>query len=193
MGLSVAAYARQLHQLLPPGAAWQTEPGSRLKALLLGIAEELARVDGRAMALIDESDPRTTLELLVEWERVLGLPDPCVPGEQSIAQRRIAAAARFTALGGQRAAYYIAVALALGYDITVSEFTPHDVDDDVEVPLVGEAWAYVWQVNAPTNSVGELTVEDTVEDPLAWWGNAALECVVSRLKPAHTHVIFAYA
>jgi len=191
--LSADSYARQLKQLLPMGAAWNLDAGSRLSALLRGLAEEFARVDGRAAALIEEADARTTFELLTDWERVLGLPDPCVIGEQSFAQRRAAVVARLVGLGGQTPAYFIGVAAALGYTITVTEFSPHDVDDDVEAPLYGDDWAYAWQVNAPLNTVRELTVNDPVSDGLAIWGNEALECVLNRLAPAHTLLVFEFA
>lgn len=192
MGLSAEVYARQLQQLLPQGAAWDVQPGSRMAQLLLGIGEELARIDARAGSLVDEWDPRTTYELLVEWERMLGLPDPCVTGEQTIAQRRAAVIAKYTSLGGQTPAYYIALAAALGYSVTITEFTPYDIGDDVDAPIEGDAWAYAWQVNAALNTVGEQTVDDGADEPLAWWGNEALECVLDRLKPAHTYLLFAY-
>lgn len=193
MGLSADAYARQLQQQLPPGAAWQAERGTKLAALLLGFADELARVDDRGRVLLDERDPRTALEQLAEWERMLGLPDTCVPGEQSVAQRRAAVVARYTSLGGQTPAYFIGVALALGFTVTITEHAAHDVDDDVETPLNGDGWAHTWQANAPLNTMAEFDVESVVEDALAWWGNAALECVLTRLKPAQTHLLFVYS
>ena len=79
------------------------------------------------------------------------------------------------------------------YAITITEFQIHTVEDDVEHPLYDIAWAFVWQVNAVLNTITEITVEDSVEDPLASWGNALLECVINRLKPAHTDVLFSYS
>jgi uncharacterized protein YmfQ (DUF2313 family) len=191
--LGVDAYARHLKQLLPPGVAWNLEPDSNLSKLLTGIADECARIDGRGAALIDETDPRTTFELLTDWERVLGLPNPCVTTEQTVAQRRAAVLAQVQSLGGATPAYSIVIAAALGYTITVTEFSPFDVDDDVDTPLYSDDWAFAWQVNGPLNTIGELGVDDDVDEPLAWWGNAALECVMVRLKPAHTLVMFSYS
>jgi uncharacterized protein YmfQ (DUF2313 family) len=190
--LSAEAYARQLKQLLPLGQAWNLEPTSNLSKLLTGVADECARIDGRGVTLFAEADPRTAFELLTDWERVLGLPNPCVTTEQSLAQRRAAVLAQLISLGGQTPAYFIEIAAALGYAVTIAEFTPHDVNDDVGQPIDGDAWAYAWQVNAPLNTIGELSVDDPVSEPIAWWGNVALECVLTRLKPAHTFVIFAY-
>ena len=60
--MSAAAYADQLKQLLPRGRLWLLEADAKLRALLLAIAEELARVDARGVDLINESDPRTADE-----------------------------------------------------------------------------------------------------------------------------------
>lgn len=190
--MDVAAYARQLKQLLPSGLAWNVEPTSRVSKLLLGVAEELARVDTRARNLVDEWDPRTTLELLADWERVFGLPDPCLGVAPSIPQRRASLFAKIVGIGGQTPAYYIEVAAALGYTVTLTEYDPYDVEDDVEASILGDGWAYAWQINAPLETVGEMTVDDTADEILAWWGNAALECVMLALKPAHTHLFFSY-
>lgn len=195
MALTATDYLAQLQALLPQGFAWPRQADAALTKLLLAWADEMARIDGRATDLVDEADPRTTAELLADWERVAGLPDLCVAalvGTQTTAQRRAALVAKLTTIGGQSAAYYIALAASLGYTITVTEFDLHDVEDNVEHPLTGTPWQFAWQVNAAEETVGGLTVTDTVEDPLAWWGNELLECVINRIKPAHTHVLFAY-
>jgi uncharacterized protein YmfQ (DUF2313 family) len=77
-----SAYLSQLIGLLPPGDALPREPGSRLERLLSVPAGELARVDGRVEALLREADPARTTEMLVDWERALGLPDECYPNEK---------------------------------------------------------------------------------------------------------------
>lgn len=195
MGLTETDYLRQLQALLPPGPAWSKEDDAPTSRLLGALAAELARVDGRAWQLIEEADPRTTAELFLDWERVAGLPDACAEafgGEQTMEQRRNALVGRLTTLGGQSPEYFIGLAAALGYAITITEFRVHTVEDDVEHPLYDEAWNFAWQINAALNSVTEITVDSTVEDPLAAWGNALLECVIERLKPAQSIVIFSY-
>lgn len=79
--MDASAYLSQLIGLLPPGDALAREPGSRLERLLSVPAAELARVDGRVEALLLESDPARTTEMLADWERALGLPDECYPNE----------------------------------------------------------------------------------------------------------------
>ena len=195
MALTDADYLIQLQALLPPGPAWPQDDAATMTRLFAGLAQELARVDGRALQLLEEADPRTTAELFADWERVAGLPDACAVafgGDQTVAQRRAALVGRLATLGGQSAAYYIGLAAALGYAITITEFGEHTVNDDVEHPLYSAAWIFSWQVNAALNTITDITVESTVEDPIGAWGNSLLECVIKRLAPAHTSVLFSY-
>jgi uncharacterized protein YmfQ (DUF2313 family) len=194
MALTSSDYLLQLQALLPQGPAWPREE-SPLTRLLTGLAQELGRVDGRAVTLLEEADPRTTAELFADWERVAGLPDTCAQafgGDQTLAQRRAALVGKLTTLGGQSAAYYVGLAAALGYAITVEDFQPHTVRHPVNHPLYSQAWAFAWQVNSALNTVTKLTVRGPVSDPLASWGTALLECVIERLRPAHTTVLFSY-
>jgi len=196
MALTDTDYLRQLQALLPPGPAWPKDDDATLTQLFGALASELARVDGRAWRLLEEADPRTTAELFLDWERVAGLPDACAiayGGEQTVAQRRAALVGRLTTLGGQSPSYFIGLAAALGYAITITEFRAHTVSDDVNHPLYDIAWNFAWQVNSALNTVTVLTVVSPVSDPLAFWGNTLLECVLKRLKPAHTEVLFNYS
>ena len=195
MALIDTDYLHQLQALLPPGPAWQKDDNALLTRVLSGLSGELARVDGRAWQIAEEADPRTVAELFADWERVTGLPDACAVafgGTQTAAQRRAALLGRLTTMGGQSPAYYIALAASIGYAITITEFRAHTVEDDVNYALFGGAWDFAWQVNAALNTINEITVDMTVEDPLAAWGNALLECVINRLKPAHTTLLYSY-
>ena len=67
-------YAGMLAALLPPGKLWRLVPGaSTLFALLEGCADELSRLDARVSDLLTEIDPRTSIELVPDSERELGL------------------------------------------------------------------------------------------------------------------------
>lgn len=73
MGLAAEAYQRVLSALLPPGKLWRLDSSSVLSKLLLGCADELARVDQRVRDMLNECDPSTAVELLPEYEAALGL------------------------------------------------------------------------------------------------------------------------
>lgn len=194
--MTEADYVAQLLALLPPGPAWGAEDGQPLHDLLEGWAVSLSKTEARFRTLIDEADPRTTSALLADWERVAGLPDLCAVafgGEQSEAQRRIALLTRLISKGGMSRAYYLSVIQALGYTATITEFHEMTVGDDVDAPIVGEAWEAAWQINAPLNSLAELTVSDDVETAIATWGDALLECVLNRINRAGAVLVFNYS
>lgn len=191
MGLTRAAqadYEAHLLALRPPGPAWAPEDDH-----LAAAAEECARLHNRAVALVDEADPRLTTELLPDWERVAGLPDACTGPLAALAERRAALVARLTSIGGQSRAYFIALAASLGYTVTITEYRPWQVNDRVNEPICSELWTFVWQVNAALNTVRTFRTNSGVNEPLAVWGNTLLECVIRRLAPAHTKVLFAYS
>jgi uncharacterized protein YmfQ (DUF2313 family) len=195
MGMSASDYFTQLQSLLPLGIAWPREPDANLSRLLAAWADELARVEDRAGQLMDEVDPRSTNELLTDWERVCGLPNSCVVAaldDLDPALRRGAVVAHLTAMTDLSVSDYVRLAREMGFEITVTEFDLHDVTLDVDALLTAPPWQYAWRVSAPATTVFDFSVMDTVADPLAWWSNVVLECVLRALKPAHTTIIFAY-
>lgn len=190
MRASQADYLRLLMNLMPKGPAWTEND-----VLLSGEAEELARLHNRVMDLLEEYDPRTTIELFSEWEKEYGLPDPCLTIGPSLIERRAALVSKVFNIGGQSPAFFIAVAAALGFTITITEFHPFRVDiNAVGDALYAEEWGYAWQVNGALTTIHEFAVElSQVGDALRTWGNALLECVINRIKPAHTLVIYNYS
>lgn len=186
-------YLQQIKQLLPRGDLWSSlgEDPTFTGYLEAEVAEK-ARIHSRALNLLTESDPRTTYELLPEWEAWAGLPDPCVGEVGNIEQRNNGLHAKLTMKGRQSRAYFVELAATYGYAITITEFDLFDVNSTVDERLYSAPWQYVWQVNAPAETVTHFNVLSDVNTPLAQWGNALLECVITRYKPAHTTVLFAY-
>ena len=177
MGMSADAYARQLMQLLPRGSLWNTEIGSTLRKLLLGLAEELARVDARGEVLLDEWSPDTASETLEDWERVLGITPEDGATED---ERRIAAAAKYVARGGQTPAYFVALAGALGFTATVTEIPPHRFRMNVtETPYPVVEQDFRTGLSVCGDTLGSRTVPQ-------------LETPVNQAKPAHSLALFVY-
>lgn len=190
--LTADDYFGQLKALLPPGPAWDMEQSAYASQLLHGWAEELARVYNRAQDLVEESDPRTTLELLLDYERIFGLPTDCMAGQDlTLEQRRQALVSQMVSVGGQSRAYFIALAAAAGYTVTITEFKKHTVLSGVNYPLYDEAWHYAWRIEgADPFVITYWKVNGGVNEPLASWGNNLLVCLLRRFKPAHTVLIF---
>jgi uncharacterized protein YmfQ (DUF2313 family) len=190
----VSVHGDLLLRLLPPTS--YDPGGAQVSAELHAEGAALDAAEGRALALVDEADVRSAADLLLDWERVAGLPDTCTVTASAAptpGQRRDALLARITGQGGQTREYFVALAAGLGFDISISEPAPHDVADDVEHPVYDERWRFAWYVHTAAVTVRAFGSDDTVDDPLAVWGNTPLECVIRRFKPAHTAVLFAYA
>lgn len=204
-------YGEAFAKLFPTGPAWPQDEQTVFQRVIRALAQIFGYVDERAGVLLQvESDPRSTFELLEEWERAFGLPDECVAEPLSIEDRRKALLNRMTSEGGQSRAFFISVAAALGYTITIREYSPFmagisqagDTRED-DVPGL----PYRWEVGDP-NMRFYWTV-DVGATRLSWFragsGQAGidphlriglatdLECVFRRWKPAQTEVVFNYA
>jgi uncharacterized protein YmfQ (DUF2313 family) len=125
-------YREAFFSLLPNGQAWPKRAiGSVLYQTCDGLCEYWGFVDGRAADLLEqESDPRITLELLPDWERNWGLPDPCYTAPQTIGERQKALILRMTMMGGQSRQWFIDFAAFIGYDISITEYRPFMVGLD---------------------------------------------------------------
>lgn len=194
-------YQQQMIQLLPSGRAWAATPGGVLDSLLGGLAEEFARIDGRANRLLDEADTMTALELLPDWERVLGLPDACMPIADNITERQIAVTQKLAAIGGQSRAYFTELAANLGYVVVIEEFSSFCAGDYAGDDVNGEDWKFTWRVNVqppeadiPENQyiLSELVAGGTAGERLRGFGALDLECIIGRASPSHTIVLFSY-
>lgn len=206
-------YAEAYEDLLPTGPAWPRDADSILSELITAQAQIWGNVDGRAADLLErEADPRSSLEMLEDWERVAGLPDPCVAETLTISDRQRALVNKLTTTGGQSRAFFISVAQALGYTIEIEEFSPFMCGvsrlGDTR-PTGSDGEQYRWEIGAPEmrfywrikltatrlswfrvgGSGGQVGI-----DPMLRIGIATdLECVLRRWKPAHTEIIFDYS
>lgn len=182
--MDVNAYARQLKQLLPRGIVWNLEAGSRVSQVMLALAEELARVDARGADLVEESDPRTASETLDAWESMLGLPDDVILTiPATVAERRLAVTQKLLRVGGQTPAFYIALAAASGYAVTIDDSYGLTVARAGRAragdPVRGVAWAHAWMVTVSPPAGAALTTTE-------------LEAIIRRAAPSHTAVLFTY-
>lgn len=191
---TAADFAEEFLALLPTGPMWPRDPDAPMVQFVTAITPTYARICARDANLLVDAFPVEPVELLPEWETTLGLPDPCAGPSPTLQRRQQQVAARFVATGGQSADYFVSVAAALGYPITITQFAPFRVGRDrCGDPLRGPAWAFAWQVNAPTFTVEYFRVgQDAVGEPLAEWGNTVLQCELQRLAPGHTTLLFSY-
>ena len=206
-------YAFAMSALLPSGMAWPRDRSSLLMKLVSGLAEVWGYVDGRAADLLEiESDPAATIDLLPDWERNYGLPDPCARNEHlTINQRHINLVKRITLIGAQDRLFFIQIAKDFEYEVKIREYAPYATgishcgwtkgynEDDPEhvrwelgPPTIRFYWTvrvFALRYDYFRTGSGECGV-----DPLLFISTAAdLECIIHRLKPAHTYVVFDYS
>lgn len=197
MALTERDYSHQIDELLPRGPIWNRAPGSTLDAVLYALGREAARADARINQVLEEADPRTSVEELSRWFDDYGIPSACLEAiaDPSQEQMRQELLAKITSNLGLTAAFFESLAGTLGYQAKVTTFTEHDVNDDVEHPLYAKQWTTVMTLGITIRSNGNAEYLDVTwgaDEPLARWGNALLECVIRALAPAHVYVIFMY-
>ena len=191
------SYLEQFFALQPPGPALPTDPESVWGRLLRGLAEEFERIETRSGNLVRESDPRQSIELLPDWERVCGLPGDCaIAWDSTLQARRAAVVAQLTGAGGQRIAYFQQLAALLGLEIDVTEYKPFltglsrcgdrlNGDHDVR---------FVWSVIVKGQRVVRFRCGASVpgERLLDFARREDLECLLRLYAPAHTVLIIGY-
>jgi uncharacterized protein YmfQ (DUF2313 family) len=203
-------YREAFLSLLPRGQAWPKHAmESTLWQTCDGLNQYWGFVDGRAADLLErESDPRYTYELLPDWERNWGLPDPCFPDATTIGERQRMLLLKMTMLGGQSRAWFIGIMNWLGYTVTIKEFAPFmagvsNVGDTRPTPTDNFRWyigppemRYYWtgSVAIPQliwfrASSGQAGVDHHLEfrDP------TGLYCLLQRWKPAHTQIVMDFS
>lgn len=185
-------YVNLLSALLPPGPAWSADDPA-----IAGAAPSLCRVHERGDALMLEVDPRTSTELISRWEKCCGLPDECIPsGTQTIRQRQQRLDAKVNLTGGINEEFYLLQLAALGKPgatITRYDKVPFSCSSKCTAAVYSGEWRYYWQVNMPASTdTTWMNCTDNCETPIRYWGDTVAECVINKLSPSHTHLIFKY-
>jgi len=202
-------YVHAFLEHLPRGQAWPREPDSILVKVCDALARYWGFVDSRAADLLErESDPRRTIELLPEWERAYGLPDPCFPDATTIGERQRMLITKMTWMGGQSRAYFIKVMEWLGFRIVIKEWAPFmagisqvgdtrpDPDDNFRWYIGPPEMRFAW--TAQVGNMGLIwfrasQAEIGVDHHLEFRTPLAVECLLLRWKPAHTALVFDYS
>lgn len=185
-------HAELLKRSLPPVAYDPNAPLLSAELEAEGKALDAAQI--AADLILTEADPRTTYHLLPDWERVLGLPDPCASPLATVQQRQAAVVAKNTKREGQSRPLFIDIAAKYSYPgATIDEFRPMTCNDTCNDALYSEDDRFVWRINLPsTGGIFLANCNSPCDEPLASWGDAAIECAIKRDKPAHTTALFAY-
>lgn len=163
---------------------------SKLRKLLIGLALEIGRAEGKFQEISDEYDITKTSLLLEQWESALGIPDECFPVSSTNDQRRKNIQLKLTALGVSTKEGFEALAETLGFSV---EVLPGN--DALTFPYtfpfimtdVNSKWIMV--VNAPA-SQATSTFPYIFPFNFGIDSTQILQCLFSKLAPAPVQVLF---
>lgn len=213
---TAADYAHAMSALLPVGEVWSRDPDSTLMRIVVALTDVVGRwADRVATFLLVEAFPPTSLWLLPDWERVLGLPEPCIPlDDLTIAERQALVAEKLARRPGQQdRPYFLDLAAGLGYAITITEYVPAQCSmtrcgAQISTSHGGQfivrgagcgtpTIRFVWRVTVSGARLTWFAVGSgggrAGQDPHLKIRRAEdLECLLQKLKPAHTKLIFDY-
>ncbi|MGE0022122.1 MAG: YmfQ family protein [Hyphomicrobium sp.] len=217
------AFTHALLASLPLGEIWQRVLGSTLVRVVHALAAVVGRWATRVGTfLIAEAFPPHSFLLLPDWERVLGLPEPCFPAAQTLEERRLQVREKLGRRpGGQNRPYFISLANRLGYheygpspyqlqlqvaatvgkqkQIRIREFQPFMFGvsrlGDARWRLAPPEMRFTWVVRVPGRRLSWFRFGESClgQDPHVRIRRAEdLECVFRNFKPAHTVLVFDY-
>lgn len=165
-------FRQALLYLLPMGPIWSREPGSLCHYWASIIGQVYVRNSDRAIELLQVSFPGTATELLDEWEKTVGLPDPCVGEVTDLQLRQRLVVDRLVSSVDSNINFYIMYAKKyFGFDITIDQFTPFRLGTHLNRPLGGEDWSHTWRIRS--------------DQDLKY-----LPCIFNRISPTHTLVYY---
>ena len=157
--------------------------GNLLTRLLQCFANELSRIEADAWRLLNETDPGVAVDLLEDWERVLGLPESCfVDRELTIDERQRQAHVKlFQAAQTATRQFYIDYAASLGFTITVETEDLSTAPRRMGVARMG----FERMGGSSGDSIFQITIH-----PGGASDNDFLKCSLNKVKPAHTIITY---
>lgn len=191
----IDAQAMLLANHLPVGRAWQKafKPDSNIGMFIRGLAVEFYRFQVLAKKVQTNMDISNADELLVEWEKSVGLPDSCFTTNTSLERRQLQVEQKFSKFGGvQTKEDFIRVAAVFGLDIDV--YPGLSVGGfPLQFPIVFfgstlEASHTIFIVILGSSS-GDSFFPLPFPIPFSSGASTFLECIFGKLAPANVNVV----
>lgn len=170
-------YLKLFQALQPPGKIWTLDPDATWTQVLKGLSIEPARIEQRALDLINESLPSQIDELLEEWENEYGIYSEDI--ELKTVEERVATVVtKYLETGGTYEGYFEEIGTNLGYTLSIQLDSPFWVGigavGDAVGGLLKQFW---WRVL--------ITIEDGINYNLE-----RLMYEIQTFKSGHTQVDF---
>ncbi len=171
---------------------------STLRQLLYGLAGEITRVQEKIEELTDDYFLENTVNLIVEWERAVGIPDSCMSNTVLIEQRRLQVKAKLALMNLTTSADFVKLALSFGFAITIipGEEVSAVFPFTFPITLFADAKHARFTMIVIFEGIPEPTNDFSLVFPITFSDNDNAEdflrCVIKRLAPANVKVIFRY-
>ena len=197
-----------IQQHLPLGYAWESFrlAGKVAYRLLSALAESFEYAWQALCALVIELDPRTTTQLIGEWERSVSLPDACLPQAVTLDERRAWVMWRLEKRRWTTAQDWHDLAALFGLEISITPgwYVQRPALFDAEMPLdfnifpkLGRFRVYIdilnveypgFEYGAPDGANAEVGFPIPFSDFPD--GHDAFRCIIDRVRPANVVVIW---
>lgn len=189
-----------LRRMLPVGFAWLafTTPGKVAYRVISSLAkpfDDAWRVFYRVVS--EELNPYNTVELIDEWEKALGLPDPCIGPRKLLNERRELVLFRLKRKRWTTIADWYELANMFGID---AEFTPGDLltEDtgygDYDYPIIYGGLKAGGRYRVYIRLSGCIDTGYDYNYPLSYPSEseacARFKCLLERIRPSM--VVFIY-
>lgn len=179
-----------------PGKAWENafNPDDDLGKLFFGIAVEFYRFQVLEKKLYNEMDIRQADELLVDWEKSVGLPNSCFNTTSETQLRRQQQVEQvFSSFGGvQLKEDFVRVAAFFGFDIDVRSGTQVGTFP-LQFPIL-----FFATTKSAKHTLFIVLLDNPEADaefplpfpiPFSTGGRQFLQCIFDFLSPANVQVI----
>lgn len=188
--------AQMLANHLSVGRVWSSafDPDSNLGKLIKGLAIEFYRLEVLTQKISVEMDINKTNDLILEWEKSVGLPDDCFSTNINIETRRLQVLQKFSNFGGvQKASDFVRVAAVFGFTVSV---TPASLKYPFPLPFPIMFFGSDRDITHTilVAFVGQTSVDEPFPLPFPYtFGSGSrgfLQCIFDKLAPANVRILF---
>lgn len=181
---SAADYLGAMQALMPRGAIWSRDPSTVQAKVLAGLTKSYEVQNARANYLLVDGFPRTTNELLPEWEASLGLPSSAAGPAPALLARQALVVARFVGAGGVSIPCFTRYAGLLGFGVAVQGHAPFRCGQSRCGHTVGAPeQMYVLTIVTP----------GATATPFGAYGPAVLQSELLRIAPPYAVLNFLFS
>jgi len=180
-----ADYLAALQALMPRGRVWSRDPAAVQTKVLAGLTKSYETHNARANNLLIDAFPKTTVELLPEWEASLGLPSLAAGPAPSVLARQTLVVARFVGAGGQSIPCFTNYSALLGFAVTFTRHAPFRCGQSRCGQPVG-ALEQMYALTALTSA------DAATSTPFGAYGPAVLQAELQRITPPYSMVNYLF-